>query len=390
MRRFRIALLLTALLTSAPAYATQVSASASFFSWEWQYSVKYWKIRWTIRAEEIDISSHTHTKVGVQGSLLSKSNNECNDSGWNQLQTLQTPAWNESTVIEVTSTFYQGPSGTNYRVSADPRHDPYPTSGVTLGGVAHSNCEFKRKDDDEDGYYDDDEAGSERDCGNPVDDDPDVNPGAQEVCGNGIDDNCKDGIDEQWCEPEGEPAPGCDCIWSPIILKLAPGLIRLTNAANGVWFDLNRDAVIDRVAWTERGDETDAFLALDHNANGIVDDGSELFGNGSICGRRSSFKNGFEVLRYLDTPGMGGNFDGAIDSRDAIFQQLLLWVDRNHNGFSEPEELQKFSDRFRAIGWFYEESRRRDRYGNLFRWRGYSYSVEGQLRLAWDVMLRHQ
>ena len=102
------------------------------------------------------------------------------------------------------------------------------------------------------------------------------------------------------------------------------------------------------MAWTERGDETDAFLALDHNANGIVDDGSELFGNASICGRRNTFKNGFEVLRYLDTPGMGGNFDGVIDASDAIFPQLLLWVDRNHNGFSEPEELLKFSDRFQA------------------------------------------
>ena len=101
----------------------------------------------------------------------------------------------------------------------------------------------------------------------------------------------------------------------------------LTSAEDGVLFDLNGDGIPERVAWT-RPDSDDAFLALDRNNNGRIDDGSELFGNHTpVYGDRADITtlNGFEALKFAEGPTWGASYaEGRIDARDAIFSRLAL------------------------------------------------------------------
>ncbi len=92
----------------------------------------------------------------------------------------------------------------------------------------------------------------------------------------------------------------------------------------------------------------------------------------------------------FDRAEYGGNGDGQIDLRDAVFFRLKLWQDRNHNGVSETEELQSLSDsEVRVIELRYRESKRQDEHGNWFRYRAKVRDARGAQvgRWAWDVFL---
>ncbi|EXJ12759.1 hypothetical protein [Nitrincola nitratireducens] len=71
-----------------------------------------------------------------------------------------------------------------------------------------------------------------------------------------------------------------------------------------------------------------AFLALDKNNDGIINDGSELFG--AITG------DGFNELAAYDDDN-----NGWIDENDEIFQHLKLWV---HPGNSDSQQLMTLSE----------------------------------------------
>jgi hypothetical protein len=148
-----------------------------------------------------------------------------------------------------------------------------------------------------------------------------------------------------------------------------------------VQFDLDQDGVAELIPWTSPGSD-DAWLTLDRNGNGVVDDGSEFFGNYSPQ-VPSTTPNGFAALALYDLNG-----DGWIDRGDPVFSELRLWNDTFRDGQSERGELRRLAQAgIRRISTLPEQVRRQDQWGNLFRYRARIVTSRGSevAQFAYDV-----
>jgi hypothetical protein len=126
---------------------------------------------------------------------------------------------------------------------------------------------------------------------------------------------------------------------SPLVIDLANNGIELGEAGVGVYFDINSDGIRDHLQWVRRGGD-EGFLAMDRSGNGLVDNGSELFGVGTpleLEGRNAP--NGFVGLAQYDQRRLGGNDDGLITDADAIWPQLRIWLDLDADGVATYPEM---------------------------------------------------
>jgi hypothetical protein len=189
--------------------------------------------------------------------------------------------------------------------------------------------------------------------------------------------------------PTPNPGPGgcidnCDTFNSsgagsdPLVISLR-GPYNLSGIDDPVTFDIRAVGHPLSIAWTARNADV-AFLALDRNGNGRIDDGSELFGNATPLSQGGLAPNGFVALAQYDLNG-----DGVIDASDPVWSDLLLWVDANHNGISEPGELRHIADSsITAIEIQHHWTGRRDQSGNWFGYEGHLHEGKS-VRSFYDV-----
>lgn len=175
------------------------------------------------------------------------------------------------------------------------------------------------------------------------------------------------------CPPQ-KPNDCCTCpCGSPIILDITGKGYNLTSDTQGVMFDISGNGQLWQMSWTAQ-DANNAFLTLP-GTDGLVHNGQQLFGNFTPqppcpATDKGCFANGFRALAVYDDPKNGGNGDGIIDARDAIFSSLRLWIDANHDGISQPNELYALPALgINSISLTYKESDKTDQYGNVFRYR---------------------
>jgi hypothetical protein len=211
--------------------------------------------------------------------------------------------------------------------------------------------------------------------------------------------------DLEWCFWAGGMWDDADCMCvnmgDPLILDLENDGLSLTDIGHGVSFDLMSTGAPIKMAWTS-GDGADAFVALDRNGNGTIDDGRELFSDltpqADLSDHRKKIKdNGFQALAVFDQKENGGNDDREITEEDAVFSSLRLWVDANHNGLSEHDELKSLDEcGVRSISLRYVMSKATDQFGNTYRYRSHALMDRdlGQLgaiqRRAVNVFLRYR
>lgn len=161
-------------------------------------------------------------------------------------------------------------------------------------------------------------------------------------------------------------------IVDPIVFDLNGDGLNLKGANEGVDFDMNGDGNTSQMGFI-RGD--DALLFLDTHGDGVVHDGSQLFGN------QGGYANGFEMLRAYDSNG-----DGIIDENDEIFDQLRLWVEKSEDGVCEAWETMSLREAgITSINLGYSNVREDDGKGNLVGQVGSFTRTDGSSGTAADV-----
>lgn len=100
----------------------------------------------------------------------------------------------------------------------------------------------------------------------------------------------------------------------PLVINLDGNIAQLSDQT--FLFDIDGDGQMDEISRLGAGS---GYLALDKNNDGIINDGTELFGTKS--------GNGFADLAAYDSDG-----NGFIDEGDEIWSKLKIWImDENGN-----------------------------------------------------------
>lgn len=111
-------------------------------------------------------------------------------------------------------------------------------------------------------------------------------------------------------------------VTDPLVINFDTDNVSVTDQK--FLFDLDSDGEEEEISFVGKGS---GFLALDKNGDGVINDGSELFGTKS--------GDGFKDLAQYDDDG-----NGWIDESDEVFNRLRIWT-KNEKGEDELIDLKK-------------------------------------------------
>ena len=111
---------------------------------------------------------------------------------------------------------------------------------------------------------------------------------------------------------------------SPLVLDLSGNGITTQSISAGAEFDLNGTGQAVNTGWISGTGE--GLLVYDPT-NGPITSGSQLFGTATVLPNGQKAANGFAALAALDSNG-----DGVINSSDAGWSNLKVWVGESSTG----------------------------------------------------------
>ncbi len=165
---------------------------------------------------------------------------------------------------------------------------------------------------------------------------------------------------------------------SPLALDLDGDGVETTTVESGVYFDHDDNGFAEKSGWVGKDD---GLLVRDINNNGLIDDGTELFGNNSVLSSGKKAANGFEALADLDS-----NADGVFNSSDAAWNQVKVWKDANQNGKVDSGELLTLEQAgVSGINLNYENETTTDENGNQHKQTGTFIKTDGKETCFWLV-----
>ncbi|MGZ6005557.1 MAG: beta strand repeat-containing protein [Candidatus Saccharimonadales bacterium] len=121
-------------------------------------------------------------------------------------------------------------------------------------------------------------------------------------------------------------------LYTPIVLDLNGDGVSSLSISAEVQFDLHANGQKVHTGWVS---SSDGLLTLDRNHDGLVNDGSELFGSSVTLANGQKANDGYAALRELDS-----NSDNSITKSDTQWANLKVWVDKNSDGISQVDEIQ--------------------------------------------------
>lgn len=120
-------------------------------------------------------------------------------------------------------------------------------------------------------------------------------------------------------------------LWTCPLVYVPPNATVTFESDRRASFDWGGESACEDTDWPS---SATPWLVFDRNDNGLIDDGGELFGTGTVLVSGETAADGFDALAELDDDG-----DGALTPRDAAWTRLALWADTDRNRISAPDEL---------------------------------------------------